>query len=112
MPPPWGPKVIICPLYPHSRRKRPLKWAVSRNNRKKGGPVSVLGRAYEISMAWEPDCRYNWNIVNFDVHQPIDKQTDNVPGVIVMYDVPGVIFTDNVPGIIVMDNVVPGNVWV
>ena len=25
--------------------KRRLKWAVSRNNHKKGGPMSVLGRA-------------------------------------------------------------------
>ena len=37
----------MCPPYPLARRKRRIKGgaAVSRNNRKEVGPVSVLGRA-------------------------------------------------------------------
>ena len=41
-----GFKTRIGPPYPHaSRNLRRLKLAISRNNRKKIGPVSVLGRA-------------------------------------------------------------------
>ena len=47
---PWGPrymtlKIKIGSPYRHARRKRQINWAVSRNNHKKGGPVTVLGRA-------------------------------------------------------------------
>ena len=42
---PWGFKTRMGPPYPHARRKRRLKWAVSLNNREKGCPVSVLAWA-------------------------------------------------------------------
>ena len=55
---PLGIKTRICPPCPHAHRNRRLKRGVSRNSYKKGGPVSVLGRArepyvepYEMSMA-------------------------------------------------------------
>ena len=41
-----GVKSRMCPPYPQRDRKRRLNGAVCRNHRiKKGGPVSVLGRA-------------------------------------------------------------------
>ena len=42
-----GVKTRIYPPYPDARRQRQLKWGeISGNNRKKVGPVSLLGRAH------------------------------------------------------------------
>ena len=41
----------IGPPYPNARRKRRLKWAVSRNNRKS----DIIKEPWEISMALDPD---------------------------------------------------------
>ena len=66
--PPWGPRGLSreCVLrIPMRVIKGDYNGAVSRNNRKKEDPVSIdawtgtFKEPYEMSMAWEPDRRFN-----------------------------------------------------
>ena len=60
-----GVKSRMCPPYPQRDRKRRLNGAVCRNHRiKRVAPCRCLDghikEPYEMSMAWEPDCRSNF----------------------------------------------------
>ena len=60
-----GVKSRMCPPYPQRDRKRRLNGAVCRNHRiKRVVPCRCLDghvkEPYEMSMAWEPDRRFNF----------------------------------------------------
>ena len=61
----WGVKSRMCPPYPQRDRKRRLNGAVCRNHRiKRVVPCRCwdghVKEPCEMSMAWEPDRRYNF----------------------------------------------------